>query len=140
MPTWTWHWSGSSRAWPANERESKTCRSSKKKWLDSWTPSRGARGAVAWNEREPGMPEAGDDAAELLRAATATARAAGGWRTGGGFGPTGASVAAAIGHAQTLPPVKERAQTSRCAHGAGPNRSEERRVGKECRSRWSPYH
>ena len=22
----------------------------------------------------------------------------------------------------------------------GPNRSEERRVGKECRSRWSPYH
>ena len=24
--------------------------------------------------------------------------------------------------------------------GAGPVRSEERRVGKECRSRWSPYH
>ena len=25
--------------------------------------------------------------------------------------------------------------------GIGPNpRSEERRVGKECRSRWSPYH
>src|SRR5258707_15350858 len=24
--------------------------------------------------------------------------------------------------------------------GAGRNRSEERRVGKECRSRWSPYH
>ena len=23
---------------------------------------------------------------------------------------------------------------------AGMNRSEERRVGKECRSRWSPYH
>ena len=23
---------------------------------------------------------------------------------------------------------------------AGPERSEERRVGKECRSRWSPYH
>ena len=22
----------------------------------------------------------------------------------------------------------------------GKNRSEERRVGKECRSRWSPYH
>src|SRR5258708_33268936 len=22
----------------------------------------------------------------------------------------------------------------------GPDRSEERRVGKECRSRWSPYH
>src|SRR2546429_1686416 len=26
-------------------------------------------------------------------------------------------------------------------HGGAPlNRSEERRVGKECRSRWSPYH
>ena len=24
--------------------------------------------------------------------------------------------------------------------GVQPNRSEERRVGKECRSRWSPYH
>src|SRR5258706_10742142 len=24
--------------------------------------------------------------------------------------------------------------------GAGDHRSEERRVGKECRSRWSPYH
>src|SRR3712207_9533026 len=23
---------------------------------------------------------------------------------------------------------------------SGPRRSEERRVGKECRSRWSPYH
>ena len=23
---------------------------------------------------------------------------------------------------------------------SGPSRSEERRVGKECRSRWSPYH
>src|SRR3712207_4616409 len=25
-------------------------------------------------------------------------------------------------------------------HAAYPKRSEERRVGKECRSRWSPYH
>src|SRR5256885_3795991 len=25
-------------------------------------------------------------------------------------------------------------------HGRRPRRSEERRVGKECRSRWSPYH
>jgi len=24
--------------------------------------------------------------------------------------------------------------------GTGADRSEERRVGKECRSRWSPYH
>ena len=26
------------------------------------------------------------------------------------------------------------------AHRTGRTRSEERRVGKECRSRWSPYH
>src|SRR2546427_6989226 len=26
------------------------------------------------------------------------------------------------------------------ADGGRPERSEERRVGKECRSRWSPYH
>ena len=25
-------------------------------------------------------------------------------------------------------------------HGSNRSRSEERRVGKECRSRWSPYH
>ena len=27
-----------------------------------------------------------------------------------------------------------------CAPGMQASRSEERRVGKECRSRWSPYH
>ena len=27
-----------------------------------------------------------------------------------------------------------------CFSGAQTTRSEERRVGKECRSRWSPYH
>src|SRR5256885_16513532 len=35
-------------------------------------------------------------------------------------------------------------QTCRGSHThtlvVDPNRSEERRVGKECRSRWSPYH
>ena len=30
--------------------------------------------------------------------------------------------------------------TGRFVVGAGATRSEERRVGKECRSRWSPYH
>ena len=29
---------------------------------------------------------------------------------------------------------------SRAISGKGRIRSEERRVGKECRSRWSPYH
>src|SRR5438874_407314 len=33
-------------------------------------------------------------------------------------------------------------EANRTYYGAGPylDRSEERRVGKECRSRWSPYH
>src|SRR5258706_10355329 len=40
--------------------------------------------------------------------------------------------------------IDERGGNPKCAflHGLGhePLRSEERRVGKECRSRWSPYH
>src|SRR3712207_9276433 len=35
--------------------------------------------------------------------------------------------------------TKNRLQTLVCTSSVGP-RSEERRVGKECRSRWSPYH
>src|SRR5256885_16061850 len=31
-------------------------------------------------------------------------------------------------------------ESGRDMHLVGPDRSEERRVGKECRSRWSPYH
>ena len=36
------------------------------------------------------------------------------------------------------PPPKDAQNTS--AQTPAPGRSEERRVGKECRSRWSPYH
>src|SRR5256885_11754030 len=37
--------------------------------------------------------------------------------------------------------ISHRCRTSRsCAAPSPPGRSEERRVGKECRSRWSPYH
>ena len=34
---------------------------------------------------------------------------------------------------------KRSSSRSNCSYSAAP-RSEERRVGKECRSRWSPYH
>ena len=34
----------------------------------------------------------------------------------------------------------EQARVFFAFNGTGCNRSEERRVGKECRSRWSPYH
>ena len=39
----------------------------------------------------------------------------------------------------TLPNVKQLA-SGKQPHSTGRSRSEERRVGKECRSRWSPYH
>ena len=38
------------------------------------------------------------------------------------------------------PEVKERIQRCRDYLDHKIERSEERRVGKECRSRWSPYH
>ena len=37
-------------------------------------------------------------------------------------------------------PVTERPGFKRMLEHIAGNRSEERRVGKECRSRWSPYH
>ena len=54
----------------------------------------------------------------------------GGWRWEGGTGgfPTGANRYFA------------RAQDNDAAWSNVVTRSEERRVGKECRSRWSPYH
>src|ERR1039458_6283028 len=36
--------------------------------------------------------------------------------------------------------IAEDGYCGRCGHLARRPRSEERRVGKECRSRWSPYH
>ena len=36
--------------------------------------------------------------------------------------------------------VQERIRDTQEFVGAPRKRSEERRVGKECRSRWSPYH
>src|SRR5256886_5450222 len=45
------------------------------------------------------------------------------------------------GHDDRLPAaVPEGHREGPAAHRPGGGRSEERRVGKECRSRWSPYH
>ena len=38
------------------------------------------------------------------------------------------------------PKVDKKIEDARDNLKIGGNRSEERRVGKECRSRWSPYH
>ena len=46
-----------------------------------------------------------------------------------GFGKGGKTLAAALGKKGIKTAVIEKSP-----------RSEERRVGKECRSRWSPYH
>ena len=40
----------------------------------------------------------------------------------------------------TLHAIREAQQLVLKLAGVGQRRSEERRVGKECRSRWSPYH
>src|SRR5256886_10572347 len=39
-----------------------------------------------------------------------------------------------------LPPIRVEEPTLRMSFSVNNSRSEERRVGKECRSRWSPYH
>ena len=36
--------------------------------------------------------------------------------------------------------IIKKSTNNKCWRGCGEKRSEERRVGKECRSRWSPYH
>ena len=43
-------------------------------------------------------------------------------------------------HDMTQAQVAEVIGTSQQHYGKYESRSEERRVGKECRSRWSPYH
>ena len=37
-------------------------------------------------------------------------------------------------------PYAKKEKSGKDAYDKGDLRSEERRVGKECRSRWSPYH
>src|SRR5437016_9848874 len=44
------------------------------------------------------------------------------------------------GRAQVAECAKTFDAVIHCASSSGGDRSEERRVGKECRSRWSPYH
>ena len=43
-------------------------------------------------------------------------------------------------HAEALPQTAGEGVTRRVLAYTDGLRSEERRVGKECRSRWSPYH
>src|SRR5438552_18236443 len=54
----------------------------------------------------------------------------------------GADAADMVGIAQRddRDPVALRPRDAELRRVAGDDRSEERRVGKECRSRWSPYH
>src|SRR2546430_11081722 len=59
------------------------------------------------------------------------------------FRELGAQIAATGRGALAADPVGHGAADRREGHRdarAAPERSEERRVGKECRSRWSPYH
>jgi len=53
----------------------------------------------------------------------------------GEIAPVGAVVAIILGSGEAIAPSKPHTPLT-----PAPRRSEERRVGKECRSRWSPYH
>ena len=56
------------------------------------------------------------------------------------FGLRGRHVSAAQAERDVVEHVQVREQQVVLEHDADGTRSEERRVGKECRSRWSPYH
>ena len=45
-----------------------------------------------------------------------------------------------MGRAQEERRTKKEKVRNKMIRNSGGERSEERRVGKECRSRWSPYH
>src|SRR5687767_299996 len=53
---------------------------------------------------------------------------------------TALALAAFFGHTQVVRALMENGADSQASTRHGTSRSEERRVGKECRSRWSPYH
>ena len=50
------------------------------------------------------------------------------------------AIAKIFGTVNTLPNITPIWNMAPTRNTARPHRSEERRVGKECRSRWSPYH
>ena len=54
--------------------------------------------------------------------------------------PSAAAAASQADDPLTLIPLGVFTTTGYCPCGSCSGRSEERRVGKECRSRWSPYH
>src|SRR3989449_11623002 len=97
--------------------------------------------ALSWRERMQ------DQAGRLLSALNAPPREA---TAGGSFGPAldviaGATGALALALYQPQYDTNEWGPTAVRRATARPLsrdvvRSEERRVGKECRSRWSPYH
>ena len=51
-----------------------------------------------------------------------------------------AAIGAILGVAVVVFEIRLRAVSLKRLIGSAIGRSEERRVGKECRSRWSPYH
>ena len=60
--------------------------------------------------------------------------------TGASFAENAALKAEAAAKASGMTAIADDSGLEVAALGGAPDRSEERRVGKECRSRWSPYH
>ena len=77
--------------------------------------------------RVPVKPEGSEAADGAVAVSGARSSAAGG-------------VGAAVSAGMPTGPAPAPPETGRSESASGRSRSEERRVGKECRSRWSPYH
>ena len=96
-----------------------------------------ADAAKAWSQAcaaaEPGSTE---QAACRFNIATARIGAPGNWSEMESLLPVLLRVPGAHTRARARARTRARAR----ARARAPPRSEERRVGKECRSRWSPYH
>src|ERR1051326_8118677 len=81
----------------------------------------------------------GTSVCRMIFSASSCARRESQIRAGGSTSP-GSSAATAVICSKSESKEEQTVQLAAWLRAASDKRSEERRVGKECRSRWSPYH
>src|SRR5256885_16731543 len=91
-----------------------------------------------WLPRASGTMPAATAAAEPLEEPPGVCAGSYGFRVLLGAAPANSVVT--VLPMMTAPAPRSMVTTGASREGVRPARSEERRVGKECRSRWSPYH
>src|SRR2546427_311483 len=105
------------------------------------TPGGAGRGRAARVRGGRGAPGGAGRRGESVRggrAGPAQVSAGGAFSWGAAATPPGEG--GSRGAAQAHGAVRAALDAANPPHAAAKTRSEERRVGKECRSRWSPYH